>query len=163
MRLDERIVPYLHMAGLYHLVRLNETWFRSDESLVSAFMERWRPETHMFHMPFGKCTITLQDMAYQLGLPIDGNYVSGCLMDFERYIKGGHPAWMRFEELLGVLPLANCIDKFTVKCSWMQETFGKLPHGVNDATVKRYARAYTMMLLGTQLFGDKFGTCLHIR
>ncbi|RYR21026.1 hypothetical protein Ahy_B03g066266 isoform B [Arachis hypogaea] len=39
-------------------------------------------------MPFGECTITLQDVAYQLGLPVDGHYVSGCLTDFHVYIQG---------------------------------------------------------------------------
>ncbi|RYR16001.1 hypothetical protein Ahy_B04g072985 isoform C [Arachis hypogaea] len=33
-------------------------------------------------MPFGECTITLQNVAYQLGLPIDGHFVSCCLTDF---------------------------------------------------------------------------------
>ncbi|RYR20216.1 hypothetical protein Ahy_B03g065313 isoform G [Arachis hypogaea] len=124
------------MTGLYHLARLNETWFRLDEPLISAFVERWRLETHTFHMPFGECTITLQDVVYQLGLSIDGQYVSGCLTEFERYIQGGRLAW---------------------------ETFGQIPDGADDATIQRYARAYIIMLLGTQLFGDKFGTRLHIR
>ncbi|RYR78807.1 hypothetical protein Ahy_A01g003663 isoform B [Arachis hypogaea] len=44
-------------------------------------------------MPFEECTITLQDVAYQLGLPVDGDYVSGCLTDFHLYIEGGRPAW----------------------------------------------------------------------
>ncbi|RYR55684.1 hypothetical protein Ahy_A06g030862 [Arachis hypogaea] len=39
------------------------------------------------------------------------------------------------EELLGVLPLANCINKFTVKCSWMQDTFGEIPDGADEATI----------------------------
>ncbi|QHO21557.1 uncharacterized protein DS421_11g347790 [Arachis hypogaea] len=129
MMLDDRIVPYLQMAGLYHLARLNESWFRLDELLVSAFVERWRPETHTFHMPFGECTITLQDVAYHRGLPINGQYVSGCLTNFSRYIEGGRPPWVWFEELLGVLPPANCIDKFTVKCTWFEETFSELPQG----------------------------------
>ncbi|RYQ90216.1 hypothetical protein Ahy_B09g096439 isoform L [Arachis hypogaea] len=96
------------MAGLYHLARLNESWFRLDKPL---------------------------DVAYHLGLPIDGQYVSGCL----------------------------CIDKFIVKCTWFEETFSDLSQGADDETVRRYARAYIMMLLSTQLFGDKSGTCLHIR
>ncbi|RYR12615.1 hypothetical protein Ahy_B04g070074 isoform A [Arachis hypogaea] len=128
MRLDERYVPYLQMAGLYHLARLNDRWFRLDEPLVSAFVERWRPETHTFHMPFGECTITLQDVAYQLGLPVDGHYVSGCLTDFHLCIEGGRPAL-----------------------------------GADKETVRRFARAYMMMLLGTQLFADKSGNRIHIR
>ncbi|XP_025651739.1 protein MAIN-LIKE 1-like [Arachis hypogaea] len=117
MRLNERIVPYLQMVGVYHLARLNETWFRLDEPLISAFIERWCLETHTFHMPFGECTISLQDVAYQLGLPIDEHYVSDFLTDFEQYIKGGRPAWAWFEELMSILPPANCIDKFVVRCS----------------------------------------------
>ncbi|XP_020992681.2 serine/threonine-protein phosphatase 7 long form homolog [Arachis duranensis] len=163
MRLDERYVPYLQMAGLYHLARLNDRWFRLDEPLVSAFVERWHPETHTFHMPFGECTITLQDVAYQLGLPVDGRYVSGCLTDFHVYIEGGRPAWQWFHELLVVLPPANQIQKFAVNCTWFQETFGECPEGADEETVRRFARAYIMMLLGTQLFADKSGNRIHIR
>ncbi|XP_015962296.2 protein MAIN-LIKE 1-like [Arachis duranensis] len=163
MRLDERCVPYLQMAGLYHLARLNDRWFRLDEPLVSAFVERWRPETHTFHMPFGECTITLQDVAYQLGLPVDGHYVSGRLTDFHLYIEGGRQAWQWFHELLGVLPPKNQVQKFTVNCTWFQETFGECPDGADEETVRRFARAYIMMLLGTQLFADKSGNRIHIR
>ncbi|RYR13433.1 hypothetical protein Ahy_B04g070437 isoform A [Arachis hypogaea] len=163
MRLDERYVPYLQMAGLYHLARLNDRWFRLDEPLVSAFVEQWRPETHTFHMPFGECTITLQDVVYQLGLPVDGRYVSGCLTDFQIYIQGGRPAWVWFEELLGVIPPPSQVQKFAVNCTWFQETFGECPEGADEETVRRFARAYIMMLLGTQLFADKSGNRIHIR
>ncbi|QHN95837.1 uncharacterized protein DS421_18g613170 [Arachis hypogaea] len=163
MGLDDRYVPYLQMAGLYHLARLNDRWFRLDEALVSAFVERWRPETHTFHMPFGECMITLQDVAYQLGLPVDGRYVSGCLSEFHIYIQGGRPAWEWFQELLGVIPPPSQVQKYAVNCSWFQETFGECPEGADDETVRRYARAYIMMLLGTQLFADKSGNRIHIR
>ncbi|RYR70190.1 hypothetical protein Ahy_A03g016702 [Arachis hypogaea] len=87
MPLHDRIIPYLERAGLYHLARLNVHWFWLDEPLVSAFIERWRPETHIFHMLFGECTITFQDVAYQLGLPMDGQVVSGCMTDFHLHIE----------------------------------------------------------------------------
>ncbi|RYR15191.1 hypothetical protein Ahy_B04g071919 isoform A [Arachis hypogaea] len=163
MPLDERYVPYLQMTGLYHLARLNDRWFQLDEPLVSAFVERWHSETHTFHMPFGECTITLQDVAYQLGLPMDGRYVSGCLTDFHVYIEGGHPAWVWFQELLGVIPPPSQVQKFAVNCTWFQETFGECPAGADEETVRRFARAYIMMLLGTQLFADKSGNRIHIR
>ncbi|RYR31580.1 hypothetical protein Ahy_B01g056406 [Arachis hypogaea] len=87
MPMHERIIPYLERAGLYHLARLNSQWFWLDESLVSAFVERWRLEMHTFHMPFGECTLTLQDVAFQLGLPVDGEAVSGCLAEFEKFME----------------------------------------------------------------------------
>ncbi|XP_072080946.1 protein MAIN-LIKE 1-like [Arachis hypogaea] len=98
-------------------------------------------------MPFGECTITLQDVAYQLGLPVDGRYVSGCLTDFHVYIEGGRPAWQWFYELLGVLPPANQIQKFAVNCTWFQKTFGECPEGADEET----------------LFADKSGNRIHIR
>ncbi|RYR48003.1 hypothetical protein Ahy_A07g033993 [Arachis hypogaea] len=67
------------------------------------------------------------------------------------------------EELLGVLPLANQIQKFAVNCTWFQETFGECPEGADEETVRCFARAYIMMLLGTQLFADKSGNRIHIR
>ncbi|RYR39633.1 hypothetical protein Ahy_A09g045199 [Arachis hypogaea] len=50
-----------------------------------------------------------------------------------------------------------------MKCIWIQEMFSHLPYHANDETVRRYARAHIMMLLSTQLFGDKFDTRMHIR
>ncbi|RYQ85534.1 hypothetical protein Ahy_B10g105102 [Arachis hypogaea] len=45
----------------------------------------------------------------------------------------------------------------------MQKTISDLPQDADKETVKRYARTYIMMLLSTQLFGDKSSTCMHIR
>ncbi|MED6191698.1 hypothetical protein PIB30_003043 [Stylosanthes scabra] len=48
MHLDPRIEPFMETAGLLPLARLNESFFKLDEPLVSAFVEHWRPETHSF-------------------------------------------------------------------------------------------------------------------
>lgn len=34
-----------------------------DRSLLSCWADRWRPETHTFHLPCEEMTITLQDVA----------------------------------------------------------------------------------------------------
>ncbi|RYR15075.1 hypothetical protein Ahy_B04g071814 isoform B [Arachis hypogaea] len=60
MPLHDRIIPYLETAGLFHLARLNSQWFWVDEPL---------------------------DVAYQLGLSIDGAPVSGCLTEFENLME----------------------------------------------------------------------------
>ncbi|XP_020961282.1 protein MAIN-LIKE 1-like [Arachis ipaensis] len=89
--MHDRILLYLDSAGLLHVARLNDYWINLDEPLFSAFMERWCPEIHTFHMSFGECTVTLQDVAYQFGLPVDGFAVSGCLSDFEQLIEREKP------------------------------------------------------------------------
>ncbi|RYR02663.1 hypothetical protein Ahy_B06g081461 isoform A [Arachis hypogaea] len=88
MVLHDRILRYLDRANLLHVARLNDYWFKLDKLLISTFVEWWRLETHTFHMPFGECTINLQDVTYQFGLPVDGHAVSGCLSDFEQLMEG---------------------------------------------------------------------------
>ncbi|RYR59600.1 hypothetical protein Ahy_A05g025504 isoform H [Arachis hypogaea] len=114
-------------------------------------------------MPFGECTVTLQDVAFQLGLPVDGEAVSGCLGEFETYMEGGRPAWEWFQDLFGELPPPNKVKQMTVHFTWFHERFSVLPPDANEETVRIYARAYIMMLLSTQLFGDKSANRVHIQ
>ncbi|KAA3487678.1 serine/threonine-protein phosphatase 7 long form-like protein [Gossypium australe] len=48
-----------------------------DPKLINALVERWRLETRKFYLPCGECTITLEDVALQLGLLVDGPAVMG--------------------------------------------------------------------------------------
>ncbi|KAH1048053.1 hypothetical protein J1N35_038837 [Gossypium stocksii] len=57
-------------AALIHM-------FDLKYDLISALVERWRLKTHTFHLLYGECTITLEDVALQLGLPIDDIVVMG--------------------------------------------------------------------------------------
>ncbi|MFQ6645074.1 hypothetical protein Gotur_019407 [Gossypium turneri] len=68
-------MPYLEQARFGSAALIWTFELRYD--LISALVERWRPETHTFHFPCGECTVTLEDVALQLRLPIDGSPVTG--------------------------------------------------------------------------------------
>ncbi|QHO47767.1 uncharacterized protein DS421_1g00090 [Arachis hypogaea] len=96
----DAIVSYLAEAGFGDTVPLKD--FTFDNSLILALVERWRPETHTFHLPWGEVTITLQDVAYHLGLGAHGNPVGRCLLDFGRWY--GTETWAMVKQLLGARP-----------------------------------------------------------
>ncbi|RYQ93303.1 hypothetical protein Ahy_B09g099573 [Arachis hypogaea] len=97
------------------------------------------------------------------GLPVDGQPVSGYLIDFHLHIKGGRPAWEWFQKLFGELPPPEKVKQYMVHFTWFHEGFRMLPADASEETVRIYARVYIMMLLSTQLFGDKSGNRVHIR
>ena len=72
---DDEVVDIIKALGLEGLLR---TLGREiDHGLITVLVEQWRPETHTFHMPHGEVTITLQNVEVLLGLPIDGDAITG--------------------------------------------------------------------------------------
>ena len=97
-RLDPRIRPYVIRAGFYGIYRLSHIII--DWPLITCLVERWRPETHTFHVPVGEMTITLQDVAIILALCIDGPAITGtCVLDVAELCG----------ELLGVTPSVDAL------------------------------------------------------
>ena len=64
--LDPRIAAYITDAGLDGLLRVPH--MDLDHALIIELVERWRSETHLFHLPHGEMTITLQDMEVIMGV-----------------------------------------------------------------------------------------------
>ncbi|RYR15763.1 hypothetical protein Ahy_B04g072693 [Arachis hypogaea] len=77
-------------------------------------------------------------------------------------MEGGRPVWEWFQDLFGELPPPNKVKQMTVHFTWFHERFRVLPADATEETVRICARAYIMMLLSTQLFGDKSANRVHI-
>ena len=73
--LDPQIAAYITDAGLDGLLRVPH--MDLDHALIMALVERWRPETHSFHLPHGEMTIMLQAMEVIMGVLVNGLPVMG--------------------------------------------------------------------------------------
>ncbi|RYQ98585.1 hypothetical protein Ahy_B07g086337 isoform E [Arachis hypogaea] len=105
----------------------------------------------------------LNDHWFRLDEPLVSPFVERWYPETYTFHLPFSECMIALQDLLGVLPPPDFINKFTVKCTWMQETFSDLPEGIDKETLMRYTRAYIMMLLSTQFFGVKFGARMHIR
>ena len=73
--MDDCVLDIVKRVGLEGLYRTSCR--EIDHNLIMTFVERWRPETHTFHLPHGETTITLQDVEVLLWIPIDGEAIVG--------------------------------------------------------------------------------------
>ena len=140
--LDARYVPILRDTGLLPIVRLVFVGRRItlDASLLSALVDRWRPETYTFHFRWGEMTVTLQDVSFLTGLPIRG----------EPLVPGPPGAdWKaRLEQRFGQ-PLPE--GARGVPRAWLRQ-FSECPQGSPHEVVRTYIVAYLLQLFGWVLF-----------
>ena len=124
-------------------------------ALVHAFIERWRPETHTFHLKCGEATITLQDVSVLLGIPVDGRPLIG----------NTNIDWFElFHELLGVMPDDAAIDGNSIKLSWLSSHFANIHDFTgNQEGLERFARAWILRFIGGVMFVDKSSKRVHLK
>ncbi|XP_012435528.1 protein MAIN-LIKE 2-like [Gossypium raimondii] len=109
-------------------------------------MERWCPETHTFHFSCGECTVTLEDVALQLGLSIDGSPVTGVSAFTE-------PATLSYSQLGDSLD--DDESKFLgLKFTWLKGNFGHLSVNATEGELMYVVRAYIMHIIGGVLMPD---------
>ena len=153
---DPRYEPYIRRLGLLPFVlQFKRRAPPVNHAALTALVDRWRPETHSFHLPCGEMTMTLQDMAMISGLPINGQAVTG------RVSVGN---WReRTADLIGVQPEGpqeGKADTARVRHSWLKLVRGNTnpcPQGANDVVVQQYARAYLWYVLTKVVFSDATG------
>ena len=120
-------------------------------------VERWRPENHTFHLPIGECTITLEDVVVLLRLRIDGRVVNGST-NFSRQLIEEY-----CENLLGVHPKGNEIDRSGIKLGWLNRTFRTLEPNADENAIWCHTHGYILRLLDKQVFHDKTSSTIHVK
>ena len=153
---DDRVIDIIKALGLEGLLRTPGR--EIDHGLITTLVERWRPETHTFHMPHGEVTITLQDVEVLLGLPVDGVAITGSTqktwVDVCREFLGFQPVnHDNHKQLDGQRILINRL---------LEEVANPLPPDAEEDQLHKYARCYILALLGDTIFMDKSGDRVHL-
>lgn len=151
MRYDERYEPYFESAGLLPFVlQFKRVPPVICHSALTALLDRWRSETHSFHLPYGEMTVTLEDFAMITGLPLHGQALTG---------RVDNKKWrQRVTALIGdcssSLSLQGKTDNRTngVPFKWLEEHRSGCPEDANEETVEQYARAYVWHFLSQVVF-----------
>ncbi|GAU49824.1 hypothetical protein TSUD_293790 [Trifolium subterraneum] len=144
------IQGWLDESGLKWLERTSLS--KVDPQILSAFTERWHPETSSFHMPFGEMTIKLDDVACLLHIPVRGIFYTPILVSME---EGAALA----TELLGVPYEVTYLETSrqrggTFTQQWVYDCWQRNLHmyHIYDCA----ARAYLLLLLvGCTILTDK--------
>ncbi|KAG8478568.1 hypothetical protein CXB51_028345 [Gossypium anomalum] len=145
-------MSYLELAG-FESATLIQT-FDLRYNLISALVEHWCPETHTFHLLCGECIVTLEDVALQLGLPINESAVTGVRTITE-------PAALCYS-LLGVSP-NDAESKFmSLRFSWLKANFEHLLINATKQKVMCAAQAYIMHIIGGVLMSDANSNRVHL-
>jgi len=128
-----------------------------DRGLISSFVERWHRETSSFHLPVGEVTITMDDVASLLHLPVVGAFHTFQPLHVDE-------AMLMLVNLLLVSREAarakttHCHGP-CVRLSWLQDIYQRrcqVEHWTSAA------HAYLLHLLGCTLFANKSATHVHV-
>ncbi|KAH7859964.1 hypothetical protein Vadar_007581 [Vaccinium darrowii] len=147
------VVELVRQAGFFGLFNMQH--IQLDLALLTALVERWRPETHTFHFTFAEATVTLQDVEIITGLPVDGRPIIGRTdLNWEQIVQ----------DLLG-LSLENAVgrrgNKLTLQ--WLQQHFnGEVEETDTQVQIEQKAHGYIMQLIGVVLVPDQSSSRVHL-
>jgi hypothetical protein len=136
---DERYAPFIWPVGFLPLAHLITGGLPiMDFTVLMALVDRWRLETHTFHLSCGETTVTLQDVIMILGLPIDGSLACATVTpDGWRDSIGAAISLLPPD-----IPTDQKGRKTTdVPSGWLIVHFSTWLEGAEDTVVQRYARS----------------------
>ena len=154
-----RIYETVHRSGLAPLTSCGHRV--ASRPMLSAFCERWQPETKTFHLPFGEMTITLDDVASILHILVTGSMIS-----FSQPLRVDD-ANALLVELLGTTDVEasretkQCRSP-SVRLLWLRDHFSTIMDASSDDDIEFATRAFLLYLVGCTLFVDKSATSVAV-
>ncbi|KAI4985247.1 hypothetical protein ZWY2020_017877 [Hordeum vulgare] len=155
MQYDERYTPYIEMIRLLPFIKLvGRSMPNLNAAAVTTLIDRWRPETHSFHLRTGEMTVTLQDISMITALPIEGKPL--CMStDSEGWRK-------QMEALIGMssqepeVEYGGKKDRVPADAhfTWIAANFAHCPEDADDEVIERYARVYMWYVISRTIFAD---------
>ena len=128
---------------------------QNDVRLVTALVERWRPEINTFFMRQGEMTVTLEDVGYLLVLHVQGRLIVGDDSDSNKRFFARN--W--FE-----LPIEQVELAFTregVKFTWLYKAYGMADPGPDPRWIAIHTQAYLFFVLRSVLFPTSSRNVVH--
>ncbi|KAL0365118.1 UNVERIFIED_CONTAM: Serine/threonine-protein phosphatase 7 long form [Sesamum angustifolium] len=152
-----RVLQVLQNMGFLGILQCGH--IEIDTHLITALVERWRPETHTFHFSVGEATVTLQDISIIWALPIEGNLITG--VD----IKWTTQQWQNYcHQWLGFRPNENAFKRSRIKLSALLDWL--LNNTCDDESpfdaVLQEARVSVMCIIGGILCPDATGNTVSL-
>ncbi|KAK5771006.1 hypothetical protein PVK06_047175 [Gossypium arboreum] len=146
-------MPYLELAGFGSAALIRT--FDLQYDLISVLVERWRPETHTFHLPCGECTVILEDVVLQLGLSITGSAVMSVSTIAEL-------AALCYS-LLGASLGDDESNFLGLKFTWLKDNFEHLAINATEEELMCVAQAYIMHIIGGVSMLDVNNNRVHLQ
>ncbi|KAL7177638.1 hypothetical protein ACSBR2_030908 [Camellia fascicularis] len=151
---NRRFRDIVQQSGLSSLVHC--TYRFMNMIVISAFVERWQPETNTFHLIVGEMTMTLDNVGTILGILITGRSVSAATWT-DQQTHALVVAALGVDDAEATEELSSARGK-SIKLEWLRIKFNGCNDSDTEESIVCAARAYLLFLLGYTLFSDKSGT-----
>ncbi|KAM7460803.1 hypothetical protein LguiA_028924 [Lonicera macranthoides] len=153
-RPDDRVLAMLEGTCFHQYANLFSHRFRHHVPMIAAVANCYDPESGVFNFGPEKVFLSLEDVVYITGLPVDGKAVTG--------LEGDHTT--SSEKLLGKNgrikenSRGKLKERGSVKLTWLRENFAAVPKNIDEEKLMCYVRAYVLYIIGSVVCPDKSAT-----